>query len=134
LEIESSFNLGHLLEFLSPLHQERLPRILATSLLYCGRYEDTQVAVSSSDSTCRMLLVSLSNFPGSDPPAGHTPCGKPCPRLAILYHWANTKVGTPATHQQETRTRNNARKISASLALEKKMLSIVDVFAIIPCP
>ena len=134
LEIDSAYNLWHLLEFLTPLHQERLPRILATSLLYCGRYEDTQVAVSSSDPSCRMLLVSLSNFPGSDPPAGHTPCGQPCPRLAILYHWANPKVGTPAHHQQKTSTRNNARKISASLALEKKMLSIVDVFAILPCP
>ena len=30
--------------------------------------------------------------------------------------------------------RSPARKISASLALEKKMLSIVDVFAIFPCP
>ena len=134
LDIESPLNLGHLLEFLTPLHQERLPRILATSLLYCGRYEDTKVAVSSNDPSCRMLLVSLSNFPGSDPPAGHTPCGQPCPRLAILYHWASPQVGTAGPHQQQTRTRNNARKISASLALERKMLSIVDVFAIFPCP
>eukprot|EP00092_Neocalanus_flemingeri_P010917 GFUD01011760.1.p1 GENE.GFUD01011760.1~~GFUD01011760.1.p1 ORF type:complete len:225 (+),score=42.79 GFUD01011760.1:174-848(+) len=134
LDVESPLNLGHLLEFLTPLHQERLPRILATSLLYCGRYEDTQVAVSSKDPSCRMLLVSLSNFPGSDPPAGHTPSGQPCPRLAILYHWASPQVGAKGPNQEQTRTRNNSRKISASLALERKMLSIVDVFAIFPCP
>ena len=83
-----------------------------------------------------MLLVSLSNFPGSDPPVGHTPGGKPCPRLAILYHWTANKntVQQQQQQQQQTRTKNNARKISASLALEKKMLSIVDVFAIFPCP
>ena len=136
LDIETSFNLGHLLEFLTPLHQERLPRILATSLLYCGRYEDTQVAVSSSDPSCRMVLVSLSNLPGSDLPVGHTPCGDPCNSLAILYHWAaNNKVQEQQQQeQQQSRNKNNARKISASLALEKKMLSIVDVFAIFPCP
>jgi len=27
-----------------------------------------------------------------------------------------------------------ARKLSASLALEKKMLDVMDVFAIFPCP
>ena len=60
----SSFNLSHLLEFLTPLHQERLPRILATSLLYCGRFDDTQVAVAAQDPSFRVLLVSLNNFPG----------------------------------------------------------------------
>lgn len=109
-DIVTSFNIGDLIEFLTPLHQEMLPRILATSLFYCGRYEDTQVTVSSADPNCRTLLVSLANFPGSDPSAGHTPCGKPCPRLDILYHWDNTKIGNPVTHQQDLWSRNNARK------------------------
>ena len=119
-----------------------------------------------------------------------TPGGKPCSRLAVLYHWAQPETDRRAqvivsviscvTHalcqkksfrknvfpinRQKTIhflgtliwrnsflteersqpirqcatvqvvVRSPARKISASLALEKKMLSIVDVFAIFPCP
>ena len=29
--------------------------------------------------------MSLANLPGSDPPIGQTPCGRPCSRLALLY-------------------------------------------------
>ena len=35
LSVRSPFSLEQLLELLTPLHQDRLPRILARALLYC---------------------------------------------------------------------------------------------------
>ena len=43
LSVRSPFSLEQLLELLTPLHQDRLPRILARALLYCGQYQDTKV-------------------------------------------------------------------------------------------
>ena len=43
LHVKSPFSLEQLLVLLTPLHQDRLPRILAKALLYCGRYQDTKV-------------------------------------------------------------------------------------------
>ena len=101
----------------------------------------------------RLLTVSLDHLPGSDPPVGLTPTGRPCRSLGILFHWARPAPLPPpaaTNHQANLPTyrpltrptmsshlqggKGRARKISASLALEKKMLSIVDVFAVFPCP
>ena len=43
---QSPFSLGALLVLLSPLYQDRLPRILARAMLFCGRYQDTKVVRS----------------------------------------------------------------------------------------
>ena len=80
--------------------------------------------------------MSLANIPGSDLPLGQTPGGRSCTRLAILFHWASPedrqdKVRGPV---EVTKYRNRVRTISDSLAMEIKMLSITDVFAILPCP
>ena len=124
-------SLAPLLALLSPLHRERLPRTLASCLLYCGQQSDTVVAaLPPGRLDTRLLLLHMSSFPGTAPPIGRTPGGRPCSRLAVLYHWAQPETD----RQQQVVVRTNARKISASLALEKKMLSIVDVFAIFPCP
>merc|ERR1711872_136378 len=112
-----------LLSLLTPLHRERLPWLLATSLLYCGRYEDTVILSCPQQPSTKILLISMSNLPGSDPPIGCTPLGQACSRLAVFYRWDNPQPAIPAPQ-----LRAPARKISESLALEKKMLSIVDVF------
>jgi len=87
----------------------------------------------------------MANFSGADPPIGRTPRGLLCSRLAVLYHWAgNGSEETPAKAAEKTVEKSEnqlslprvptARKLSASLALEKKMLDVMDVFAIFPCP
>eukprot|EP00092_Neocalanus_flemingeri_P020889 GFUD01022631.1.p1 GENE.GFUD01022631.1~~GFUD01022631.1.p1 ORF type:complete len:239 (-),score=69.45 GFUD01022631.1:58-774(-) len=142
LPTESPFNLGHLLGLMTPLHQERLPRILAKALLFCSRYEDTKLYSSESLPNSHILLISLSNFPGSDLPLGYTPSGRSCSRLAILYQWASPESNAMKTQKKEkakgpleaTKARGRVRTISTSLSLEIKMLSITDVFAILPCP
>jgi hypothetical protein len=35
----------------------------------------------------KVLVVSLAKLAGSDLPIGRTPLGRPCSRLALLYHW-----------------------------------------------
>eukprot|EP00090_Calanus_glacialis_P007019 TRINITY_DN15480_c0_g1_i2.p1 TRINITY_DN15480_c0_g1~~TRINITY_DN15480_c0_g1_i2.p1 ORF type:complete len:234 (-),score=80.75 TRINITY_DN15480_c0_g1_i2:136-837(-) len=138
----SPFNLGHLLGLMTPLHQDRLPRILAKALLFCGRYNDTKLFSSQSHPNSHILLISLSNFPGSDLPLGRTPCGRSCSRLAILYHWASPEIRDLEHQRKEkakgpleaAKARGRVRTISTSLAMEIKMLSITDVFAILPCP
>merc|ERR1711936_162775 len=150
LSTGSPFNLGHLLELMSPLHRERLPRILAKALLFCSRYKDTKLYSSHSFPNSHILLVSLSNCPGSNLPLGQTDAGFSCSRLAILFHWGRTgnspldtekeapdKVDTSKDTKgplENVKARNRVRTYSGSLELEIKMLSITDVFAIIPCP
>jgi len=140
LPTESPFNLGHLLGLMTPLHQERLPRILAKALLFCSRYADTKLYSSETLPTSHILLISLSNLPGCDLPLGWTPSGRSCSRLAILYNWAEHQaIKTEKKEKakgplEATKARGRVRTISTSLALEIKMLSITDVFAILPCP
>ena len=89
-----------------------------------------------------ILLISLSNFPGSDLPIGQTPSGRSCSRLAILFHWASPEIRDTETERKQNvkgpleaaRSRGRVRTYSDSLAMEIKMLSITDVFAILPCP
>jgi len=166
--------LAPLLNLFKPLHRERLPRILASSLLYCGRHPDTaMVALPPTHPNTRLLLLNMNNFPGADPPIGLTPGGKSCSRLAVLYHWApNGQQEQTHWTQEEEKIRQkireekrkieieekirkkresesemdqkqgllgpvrrmNERRMSVSLYIERKMLDIVDVFAIFPCP
>ena len=137
VDMPDQFNMTHLLTYLSDLHRERLERILATCLLYCSRYQDTRVIMIKQQPQCRMMIINLDNIPGSDPPVGHTPAGEACSSLAILYHWScprSVVTTNVSQHQTSPGPASRGRKISASLALEKKMLSIVDVFAVLPSP
>jgi len=131
---------------LFPQQRERLPHLLASSLLYSGRHTDTRmVFLPPAHPEIRLLLINMANFSGADPPIGRTPRGLPCSRLAVLYHWAGTgSEETPAKSAEKPVEKSGnqlglprvptARKLSASLALEKKMLDVMDVFAIFPCP
>ena len=87
----------------------------------------------------RMMIINLDNIPGTTPPIGETDSGDQCRHLAILYHWPwprsdqSTSVTTPVSPvSASVKTSAFRRKISASLSLERKMLSIVDVYAIFP--
>merc|ERR1712055_278908 len=136
----SPINLGHLLEFMTPLHRERLPRILANALLYCSRYKDTKLYYSESFPNSQILLVSLSNFPMSDLPLGQTSTGLSCSRLAILYHLHSPDIQPLHSSALETekkesprgsrrgslqletmKIKRRVRNFSQSLALESKM-------------
>ena len=130
-DIPEPFNLSQVLSFMYPLHRERLERILASCLLYSSRYGDTSVLMSPSHPELRLMSINLHHIPGSDPPVGETSGGEVCSRLAILYHWACPRSEGPPTLPAPG---HRGRKMSASLALEKKMLSIVDVFAVFPLP
>ena len=114
--------------------QERLDRILASCLLYCSRYPDTLVSLSHRYQDLRLMRVNLDNIRGSDPPVGRTVSGRACSQLAILYHWTCPVTSSASSPAAASQRGGASRKLSASLALERKMLSIVDVFAIIPLP
>jgi len=75
----------------------------------------------------------MSHLLGSDLPIGETYCGQPCYRLAILFHWSASHTNKWTEEEEENRPRRR-RTISSSLELEIKMLSITDMFAILPCP
>merc|ERR1711915_211966 len=135
VSFQSPIRLDSLLGQMTPLHQTRLPRLLARALLFCARYQDTQLLASNTFSGYHIMLVSLSNLPGSDLPLGQPPLGKPCSRLAVLFHWADTEMGQEsASTEERVQTSGRIRTFSSSLAMERKILSISDVFAIIPCP
>ena len=139
-DLPVQFNLSNLLKLLSPLHRDRIERILASCLLYSSRYEDTKIMISQEHQGMRMMVINLRNIPGSDPPIGKTSSGEECCHLAILYHWtcprtdSNSSIPLSGSAPGQNVRASRGRKISASLALEKKMLSIVDVFAVFPVP
>ena len=102
-----------------------------------------------------IFILSMSHLLGSDLPIGETYCGQPCYRLAILFHWSASHTNKWTEEEEENRwllttvTRlkgkgfddnshnvrpRRRRTISSSLELEIKMLSITDMFAILPCP
>ena len=96
----------------------RFELILIRALLYCGRYPDTKVHCSVRHPSYHLLLLTMAHLIGSDLPIGQTLSGQPCYRLAILFHWG----------KEEEEPRWTSHK------LEIKMLSITDMFAILPCP
>jgi hypothetical protein len=57
---------------LFPQHRDRLPHILASCLLYCGRHPvDTKmVALPTAFPDTRLLLLNMSNYRSADPPIG----------------------------------------------------------------
>ena len=74
--LPSPYNLSHLLAFLSPLHQERRDRLLASCLLYCSRYQDTSVSLCQGYNNMRIIKINLNNIRGTDPPVGLTVSGQ----------------------------------------------------------
>ena len=64
--------------------------IVSTCLLYCSRYDDTEVYQNPEDNRQRILTINLERFPYLDFPFGEIPtsaAGKkiPCKRMAIVY-------------------------------------------------
>ncbi|XP_023341899.1 uncharacterized protein LOC111711711 isoform X2 [Eurytemora carolleeae] len=94
-EMPTDLDTEYLLSLLFPLHRERLPRLLASSLLYCGRYEDTVILECENQPTTKILIISMVNLPNSDPPIALTPGGRLCSRLAILYRWNSQQQPPP---------------------------------------
>ena len=94
-DLPSPLSQSDLLQHLTPLHRDRLHRLLARALLYCGRYDDTQVLASISHPSYYIITIPMIHVVGSDLPLGHTPGPSgspmvPCTRLAILFHWASS--------------------------------------------
>ena len=91
----SPFNLGHLLGLMTPLHQDRLPRILAKALLFCGRYNDTKVWASC----CTIRQTHHTCFSSSPHKATPTPTSFSShsqTSLAQIFLLAGLLVGAPA--------------------------------------
>ena len=113
---------------------------MANALLYCGRYDDTKILLNPTSPRQRVLIVNLANYPQVELPLAVTPCGDDCKRIAFLYIKSDELPSKPREDDSERkptplgRQRTAARKISASLAHERKMLSLVNVFAVLPVP
>ena len=121
--------------------------ILASGLLYCGRYDDTEVRQNPNDDSMRLILIHMANYPQAEDPVGEVPdpvdpakVTRACTRVGFLYSMrAPTPTPTPSSSTSSSASSEvvkarttPAGKISASLAHEKKMLSLVNVFAMLP--
>ena len=73
------------------LFPNKFQGIVSTCLLYCSRYEDTEVYQNPADPRHRILVINLRHFPYIEFPFGEIPTGTssekriPCKRLAIVY-------------------------------------------------
>ena len=129
-------------------------------LLYCGRHKDTTIIQSTTNKHLRAIIINMDNYPMVEKPIGHIPQkvsppggGKPslmeCRRLVLLYFKsANDEdllnmealaasppsVSLPRQPGGPSPAMMAGRNISESLALEKKMLSFINLFAILPLP
>ena len=130
-----------------------LSETIAMGLLYCGRYEDTTILQSTANKQLRAIVINMDNYPMVKKPVGQYPTKSgppvPCRRLALLYFKSDkdedlinmealaaspTSAAASATASVPPPAVMARRNISESLAMEKKMLSFVNVFAILPIP
>ena len=131
-----------------------LPETIAMGLLYCGRYEDTTILQSTANKQLRAIVINMDNYPMVKKPVGQYPTKSgppvPCRRLALLYFKSDKDedlinmealAASPASATAPNAAASvpppavmARRNISESLAMEKKMLSFVNVFAILPIP
>jgi len=148
----TGFNQGHLVNYFTKTNRERLPKTIAMGLLYCGRYEDTTILQSTANKQLRAIVINMDNYPMVKKPVGQYPAKSgppvPCRRLALLYFKSDKDedlINMEALAASPASAAPNAasvpppavmarRNISESLAMEKKMLSFVNVFAILPIP
>ena len=77
-------------KFVTEHNLKRLPRILSTGLLYCGRYDDTLLIQNPRNQRQRILVVNLKHFPYIDVPFGEIPGSSgaqvvQCSKIAIVY-------------------------------------------------
>ncbi|XP_040579259.1 uncharacterized protein [Lepeophtheirus salmonis] len=125
-------NQGHLLDFFTPQMKESLPRIVATGLLFSGRYDDTKVYQNIDDPNNNVIALNMMHH-NFESPIGKTMNGTLCNQIALLY-FSPPEDHNLAQLSPRKERRNQARRISESLALEKEMLSLINVFAIFPIP
>ena len=127
-----------------------LSETIAMGLLYCGRYEDTTILQSTANKQLRAIVINMDNYPMVKKPVGQYPTKAgppvPCRRLALLYFKSDKDedlinmealAASPSSSAAASAPPPAAmarRNISESLAMEKKMLSFVNVFAILPIP
>lgn len=108
----SSFVVNSPIDFtnlLTEFNARRLTRILSTTLLYCGRYEDTVVYQNPVDDRQRILQVNLDHFPYIELPFAHlkthhtnrTSSMIPCRKLAIVYFKLNPIPMQAGTNNSE---------------------------------
>ena len=107
-------------------HRERLPRIVASALLRCGRRDEDDVNVIAMPENSRfgVIVVDLKGLPQmhlSNEDKGF--------KLALVYARMPQEVDVASTRPKSM---TPARKISASLAHEKMLLSLFNLFAIFP--
>ena len=108
-----------------------LKGIMANCLLFCGRYEDTEILQNPENNQQRMLLINAEHFPNIRLPVGELSDGISCRRLAMIYYKRQEMEKPPTA---KSFAKNPTRKISASLALEKKMLAHIHLVAVAPAP
>jgi len=84
-------------------NQARLPRTLSSSLLYCGRYDDTKIYSDPMDHMQRFFFINLNNFAYMNLPVGNIPDNSDtskmieCEKLAVVYFKLTNDAPSPYT-------------------------------------
>lgn len=99
-------------------NQARLPRTLSSSLLYCGRHDDTKIYTDPTDHMQRFFLINLRNFPYINFPVGHVPSDADtskliqCEKLAVIYFKLTNEA--PSPYSFGTRKQSAAGMLAAN--------------------
>lgn len=134
LDVEEKYKQNTFTHLLTTYNRQNLARILANCLLFCGRYEDTEILQNPKDHSQRILLVNLRNLPHMSLPLAEIgPTKRPCHRIAMIYRKRDAGKHSAAAHSS-SRPRSLTRKISASMAIEKTLLNQIHMIAVVPVP
>jgi hypothetical protein len=98
-------------------------------MLYCSRYDDTQVLRNPEDHDQRCFIINLEHFPFIELPIGQV-TDNPCNKFAIIYYKRSDGSGLSSDPNPSERI----IMLSANLALERMMLRAIHFVAAIPVP
>ena len=110
--------------------------LMSNSLLYCVRHEDTTLWMNPEEPTYRILVVNTLNIPNAPLPLALLGEKKtPCTKLAMIYSKPNlvpNKSEFSSSPPDDHRILQ--RKLSQTAFYEKKLLSKINMIAVIPVP
>ena len=104
--------------------------MVSSALLFCSKFADTEVIKHPDFPQFGVIIVNAKNLPQFEIPLD---VGGRRKRIGFLFERDVGQNSLPDPEEDNV-PQTIARKISASLALERKMLSLFSIIAVIPLP
>ena len=116
--------------------------ILANCLLYCVRYDDTEIWTNTQNTSHRIISVNIKHIPYVTSPLmflSREGRKLPCEKLAIIYRKPSERQAQ-ADEQDDgnggvisgSPVNQRIRKISRSISIENNLMQQINLLAVVP--